>query len=222
MTTGNPYLSAQQIWLERYGDYISRELAWRRLALLSSVVAAMSVGGLVYIGTRSKFVPYIIEVDRLGYPVGTRIVEQSSTIRDARVVKAYLAEFVTNVRRVSGDGAEQKTGILRAFEYLDNQYPAKGVVVDYLKQTEPFKRAAHELIGVQIESVVQTAPDRFAIEWTESEKERNGHEKGRSSYQASISVVFADKAVSDPSVTINPLGMTIVSIDWARKRSVVR
>jgi type IV secretion system protein TrbF len=218
----NPYLSAQQAWLERYGDYISREKSWRRIAMLSCLAAVIGVSGAVYVGTRSRFVPYIIEVDRLGYPVNARAIEHSSTVRDVRVVKAYLAEFITNVRRVSADGAEQKAGIIKAFTYLDGQYPAKGVVVDYLKQTEPFKRAARELVSVQIESVVQTAPDRYSIEWTESEKERTGHEKGTAAYQASISLTFANTPVSDSNIIANPLGMAITSLDWARKRSVVR
>jgi type IV secretion system protein TrbF len=63
----NPYLDARREWDERYADLVpgkrNRQIAAGGLLLLSLVLAS----GTVWIGSRSRFIPYVVEVDKLGY-----------------------------------------------------------------------------------------------------------------------------------------------------------
>ena len=60
------YLNARAEWNERYGSYISAARNWRTAFFMSAVVSLISVGGVVYIGSQSRLVPYIVEVNQLG------------------------------------------------------------------------------------------------------------------------------------------------------------
>ena len=59
-------------WNERYGDYIQQARQWRRLAILCASIALVAVLGIAWIGSRSKLVPYLVEVDRSGNAVAGR------------------------------------------------------------------------------------------------------------------------------------------------------
>jgi hypothetical protein len=43
----NPYLAARREWDERYGSLITRERNWRVMAILGSLIALASVGGMI-------------------------------------------------------------------------------------------------------------------------------------------------------------------------------
>ena len=59
----NPYLEARRDWDERYADLVLGKRNWQIAAgglLLLSLILA---GGFVWLSTRSKFVPYVLEVE---------------------------------------------------------------------------------------------------------------------------------------------------------------
>ena len=63
----NPYVEARREWDERYADLVLGKRNWQIAAgglLLLSLILA---GGVVWQSTRSRFIPYVVEVDKLGY-----------------------------------------------------------------------------------------------------------------------------------------------------------
>ncbi len=58
----NPYLAARREWDERYGNLISRERNWRIMAILCSLVALASVGGMIRLSTKSHIVPFVVAI----------------------------------------------------------------------------------------------------------------------------------------------------------------
>ena len=60
------YIAARAEWNERYGSYIQQARFWRLAFFMSAAVSVMSVGGVVLIGSQSRLVPYIVEVNQLG------------------------------------------------------------------------------------------------------------------------------------------------------------
>jgi type IV secretory pathway TrbF-like protein len=63
----NPYLEARREWDERYADLVLGKRNWQiaagGLLLLSLILAS----GIVWLGSRSCCIPYVVEVDKLGY-----------------------------------------------------------------------------------------------------------------------------------------------------------
>ena len=54
----------------------------------------MEVAGITYVGSQSKYVPYVIEVDRLGEAVAVGRAQLAAPA-DPRVVRASLASFIS-------------------------------------------------------------------------------------------------------------------------------
>jgi type IV secretion system protein TrbF len=65
----HPYLNARRTWNSHVGSLIASRTLWQATALISLLIALAAVGGVVYIGSQSKFVPYVVEVNKLGEPM---------------------------------------------------------------------------------------------------------------------------------------------------------
>lgn len=68
----NPYLEARREWDERYADLVLGKRNWQiaadGLLLLSLIVAS----GIVWLGNHSRWIPYVVEIDKLGYALTCR------------------------------------------------------------------------------------------------------------------------------------------------------
>ena len=63
------YLQARREWDERYGDLVLGKRNWQitsaGLMLLSLILAL----GIVWMSARTKVIPFVVEVDKLGYAI---------------------------------------------------------------------------------------------------------------------------------------------------------
>src|SRR5689334_17908495 len=59
-TDENPYLAARRTWNEHVGGIVSSLQTWQTIGILALLVALAAVGGMIRIGSQSKFVPYIV------------------------------------------------------------------------------------------------------------------------------------------------------------------
>ena len=65
----NPYLAARRNWHSQIDRAFAAQHVWQLVAVACLLIALACVAGVVYIGSKSKFVPYVIQVDRLGKPL---------------------------------------------------------------------------------------------------------------------------------------------------------
>src|SRR5437879_17548 len=87
---GSVYLKARQEWDERYADLVLGKRNWQITAAGMMAITLVLAFGMVWVSTRSKFVPYVVEVDKLGYAIGapnalTENTTRISTDRDGAV-----------------------------------------------------------------------------------------------------------------------------------------
>jgi type IV secretion system protein VirB5 len=64
------------------------------LALLALLVGLGGVGGMAYLGSQTKFVPHIIEVDKLGQALAIGPAEGLNDANKQLVVRARLASLI--------------------------------------------------------------------------------------------------------------------------------
>ena len=67
--TENPYLNARKQWNFIMGDMVSSRLLWQWVGMTGLLIGLGGVGGMIYLGSQSKFIPYIVEVNKLGETV---------------------------------------------------------------------------------------------------------------------------------------------------------
>ena len=78
----NPYLSARRTWNDHMQTMMSSRQAWQIMGILSLLVALVGVAGMIHIGQQSKFIPYVIQIEKLGQTAGKYLVNPSVKITE--------------------------------------------------------------------------------------------------------------------------------------------
>jgi type IV secretion system protein TrbF len=162
----NLYVEARREWDERYADLVLGKRNWQIAAgglLLLSLILA---GGLVWLASRSRFVPYVVEVDKLGYALTVPRALTPAAVPNvaARMERYEVAAFIHDARTVSSD-PEVEHQMLNALlahargaadKFLDAYYHADGF------SHNPFKLAEKQTVAIQIESILQLSAASYA------------------------------------------------------------
>src|SRR5712691_7290287 len=166
--SANPYLEARREWDERYADLVLGKRNWQIAAgglLAGSLILA---SGFVWLSTRSRYIPYVVEVDKLGYAltVPQRLTPASVPNVTTRIERYEVASFIRDARAVSSDSQveQQMLNSLLAHargaadRFLDAYYHSDSFAHN------PFKLAEKQTISIQIVRSFSSRPavTRFA------------------------------------------------------------
>lgn len=210
----NPYLDARREWNERYGGYIAQARQWRLVAVCCCAIALLSVAGIAWIGSQSKFVPYLVEVSRRGEAVSGHVAIPTSRTSE-NLVRAVLGGFIEDWRTVSVDAGIQQRIIDRTYAHLGSADPAFNAVNAFYQANNPFERGANETVAVEIRSVLRTSASSLQIEWQEETRDRKGVVTGVAQYKAAAVIVIAQPAKED-EIMRNPVGLYVKELTWSR------
>lgn len=212
----NPYLNARQQWDIRYGGYIQEAKIWKMTAFISLTITAIAVIGMIWIGSLSKFVPYVIEVDKLGEAVTTKPAIQAKIV-DQKIIKKQLAEFIVNLRTVTPDAQLQKDMIIKAYGLLSNNDPASLFLTGYFQEEQhsPFKRAITNTVHVDITSVLPRTEKTWQIAWTETIRTREGNVVEIKAMEALLTIYIHPSETHKQFIT-NPMGIYVKEISWTQ------
>jgi type IV secretion system protein TrbF len=217
----NPYLAARRTWNDHVGTVVSSRQTWQMLGILSLLIALASVGGIIHIGSQSRFVPYVVEVDKLGQPVAVAPASQAAAA-DQRVIHASVASFISDARVVTPDIALQRKAVFRLYSMLSANDPATAKANEWLNGTDessPFKRAARETVSIEVLSVLPQTPDTWQVDWTETVRDRQGALKGppfRMRALVTVYTVPATPQTTEEQVRNNPLGIYVRDFSWSK------
>jgi type IV secretion system protein VirB5 len=215
----NPYLNAKRAWNEHAGAIISSRQIWQAVAILTLLISLGAVGGIIHLASQSKFIPYVIEVDKLGQAAAVKRADRAADV-DERIIHATLAAFVHDVRMVSFDRNAQNDAIWRVFALLQSSDPATGKITDYMKDpiTSPTKRAAEFSVGVEIASALRQTQDTWEVNWTERVWNRQGVrvEQYRMRGLLTIYIVPPTAATTEEEIRKNPMGIFVRDFTWSR------
>ncbi|MDR1611526.1 MAG: conjugal transfer protein TrbF [Planctomycetota bacterium] len=215
----NPYLNAKRAWNEHAGAIIASRRIWQTVALTALLIALGAVGGLIHLASQSTFIPYVVEVDKLGRAAAVQRADRAPAA-DERIIHAALAAFVHDVRMVSFDRNAQNDAIWRVYALLQSGDPATVKITEYMKDpvTSPARRAEELSVGVEISSVLRQTPETWEITWTERVWNRQGVrvEQYRMRGLATVYLVPPTSATTEEEIRRNPLGIHIKDFTWSR------
>ncbi len=191
---------------------------WRTATFILGLITAISVGGAIYIGSQSKFIPVVIEIDGYGTPTRFYTVDEKTNTDDDRVTKAALAKVITATRGVSLDASYEKKVLDEVIRFFERSAPGFYKIQSYLtdEETNPFRRAKKELVDIQINNVIKITRETWQVEWKELIRERTGAVKNHLSFKATITVGKAEK-ISEAALYINPTGILIKELVWSQQ-----
>src|ERR1700685_2726262 len=97
-----PYQAAGQVWDERIGSARVPARHWQMMAVCSSLLSGVLVGGIVWQSSRFKITPYIVEIHAQGDVKGIGPVTDHYQPTDAQIAH-QLERFIRDVRSISID-----------------------------------------------------------------------------------------------------------------------
>lgn len=210
-TVDNPYLAGKQEWFEMYGDIIISRNNWKVFALIVAIIALISVGGNIYMGTQSKIIPYIVEVDKLGRAAAIAPIDENKKVSMKNVIPSVIAMVITDWRTVTADVELQKQMIKRLSYFTAGT--AKGYVGDWYKNNNPYERGKENLISVELKSLpLPITADSYKAEWTETIRDHIGKIVNSVRFEATISIQTSNPT-SEQMILHNPTGIFITSIN---------
>lgn len=219
----NPYLSARRSWNDQSAANVASRQMFQLLGVLALLVALAAVGGMTYIGSQSKFVPYVVKVDKLGQQAAVGPAQVAAAL-DPAVVHSSVASWISNMRMVTPDIALQRKGVFHVYSMLNPNDPATAKANEWLNGSEtsnPFKRAELETVSVEIDTVLPQTPDTWQVDWTETSRDRQGALKGPPQQWRSLVTVYAVAPSSDTTeqqIRDNPLGIHVRDFSWSKQR----
>jgi type IV secretory pathway TrbF-like protein len=211
----NVYLESRREWNERYGEYIAREHAWKQGFFVMGLISIVCAGGMAYLSSQSRLVPYVVAVDKLGSAVGVQRADVAGK-PDARVIRAQLARWIESGRSVYQDAGAERVNVEYAYAMLRRTDPAFIKLNDYLAHHDPFERAKSEGVDVQIGSVMPISDITWGVQWKEATHSSKGEFIGNTEYQANLTIAI-DPPTREATLLRNPMGIYIKNYDWSER-----
>lgn len=218
--SNNPFLSTRRTWNDYLAAQVASRKLWQTMTCLSLLIALVAVFGCVYNCTKSKYIPYVIEVDKLGHVAPTSGPLEISTFDNQRVIQATLADFIEQARTVTPDVSIQRKLIFKLYDKMNPSDPATMKMNDFLNgdpDKNPYKRAEIEMVNVEITSVLAQSEHTYQVEWDESTRSRNGALKSKAHWKALITVYIVDsRDFTEEMIRKNPAGIFIENFSWTK------
>lgn len=206
-----PYMRAGQMWDERMGSARVQAANWRYAAFALMLIAAASVGGLIWQSSRSIVTPYVVEID--GEGAVRNIGPASETYEPSDAVIAHsLANFIRHVRSVSIDPVIVRENWLKAYDYATDR--GAMALNDYAREHDPFAEIGRRSVTVDVTSVVRASEDSFEIRWTEKSYV-NGRFERLERFTAHLTVVLSPPRTAE-QLHKNPLGLYVHGLNWSK------
>ena len=222
----NPYLNARRTWNHiGAANMASRQMA-QILGVLALLVALAAVGGNVYIGSQSKFVPYVVQVDKLGQAAAVAPAQRAGpddTAARLAVVHSSVASWISDIRMVTPDIALQRKGVFHVYSMLSANDAATAKANEHLNGSEssnPFKRAETETVSVEIDTVLYQAGETWQVDWIETIRDRQGGMKGKPQRWRALVTVYTVAPTADTTeqqIRDNPLGVHVRDFSWSKQ-----
>lgn len=218
--TDNPYLNAKRAWNVHTAGLMKSVQVWQLVGLSSLLVTLAAVGGLISIGSQSKFIPLVFQQDASGNTLSVTRADNVSPpdIDDYRTVAAH---FIENIRMVTADVALQKKAVFQVYSYLNQNDAALNKVQEFYndkQHSNPFERAAHEIVNIDIRSVLQESENTWQVDWIETKRNRDGTVKENPSVMKAMVTMYQDNTLNDissESILKNPHLIYVRDFNWS-------
>lgn len=165
---------------------------------------------------QSEIKPVLVVMNADHQPVGVYQPGTGLDVRDERVTKASLAQFVNVWRTVSIDTTWQRRRVNELEKYIRDGSPAFVKIKDYIVSpaTNPLRRGETETVSIRITAVLPVSGNTWQIDWLETVTRKQSGQSASSRYQATITFTFMDDVPAEILLT-NPTGLLISDINWS-------
>lgn len=217
-SNNNPYLNGTRTWNDFISGQVAQRKMWQVTALTSLMCMMLCIMGVIYIGSQSKITPYIVEVDSLGRSQFMGVIPTYENI-DQRVINVILTDFISDYRTISSDVDLGIKFINRLFAKLDPNDTAHTKIAEQFSKNNPIEEGKSKTVDVKVTAILQISPQSYAIEWTETtrDRSRSGKITDIGKYKSIVTVKNTDTSnMSFEQLQNNPVGLYITDFSLQR------
>ncbi len=218
----NPYVQGWREWDERYADLVIGKRNWQIAAGGLLVLSLILAGGMVWLASRSRYVPYIVEVDKLGYALTQAQPLTAASPPDVveRIERYEVASYIHQARSVSSDPQVEQQALNSllahtrgaADHFLDEYYHADSAAHN------PFGIAEKQTVSVQVDSILKLSTKSYEVRWTEVRRDLNGAAAGTPTHwEAQLQTEIVPPR-DGGAIESNPLGFYVTNITWTEQQ----
>lgn len=201
-----------------YEDRILRVQAqianWRMFAFFSLGITALAVCGAIWIGSKSKFVPVIYEVDKLGQTVAVKALHGDEAVSDPqRLVYREMFDLIENLRSVTTDRQANNDRLSKGFSRLTGA--AERYVRTELRKAPPNEVGATKTVQVIVRSALKLTGKSWQVDWEERSFSLTGEEIGVERWRATVQYEL-NPSGDEKAIRRNPIGFTVTELSWQK------
>lgn len=217
-TTGgdsdSPWVKAGRAYEDTYIRKDAQVANWRMFAFFCLFLAAVAIGGVVYIGAQSKIIPMLVEVDKLGRTVAVRVLDGDDAVTDAnRLVYREMFDLIEHLRTVTTDVAANNSNLSKGFSRLSAG--ASGYVRTELRKAPPNEVGTTKTVQVQVKTVLRISENVHQVEWEEHSFNFKGEEFAVEKWKATVTYKLVPPSAEE-GIRINPIGFTVNDLSWMK------
>lgn len=217
-----PYLNSKKGWNTYVGGIVAQKKVWQFVALVSSAITLISVSGVIYVGSQSKFVPYVVGLPQnsnMPIPIGPATATKIDQV-DQKIIQASLNDWVSSARLISSDAAVETKAILRTYAYLASGSAASTKMSEDMKADNRFELAATKMRDIQVTDIIPQSPETWEIDWVETVRSRDGSPMEapyRMKALVQVTIIPPTRETSEDKIRSNPLGLYITDFSWSKQ-----
>lgn len=187
---------------------------WRMFAFISLGISALAVGGAIWIGSKSKFVPMVFEVDKLGQTVAVKALHGDEAVSDPqRLVYREMFDLIENLRSVTTDRQANNDRLSKGFSRLTGA--AERYVRTELRKAPPNEVGATKTVQVLVRSALKLTGKSWQVDWEERSFSLTGEEIGVERWRATVQYEL-NPSGDEKAIRRNPIGFTVTELSWQK------
>lgn len=217
----NPYLNARRAWNTHTAGLMQSLHLWQLIGVGSLLITITAVGGLISIGSQSKFIPLVFQQDASGNTLSVTRADRvgEASIDDFRIA---AANFIENLRMVSVDSELQKKSVYQVYSFLSQNDPSLVKAQEFYNtpHSNPFQRSSNEVVSINIKTVIQETPNTWQVDWVETIRTVDGEIKEKSKPMRALLTMyqqFDSKDMGNESILKNPHLIFIKDFHWSKE-----
>ncbi|NTB05918.1 type IV secretion system protein [Agrobacterium tumefaciens] len=200
---------------DRYMNLAIDKSNWQLAFRITAAILAISVSINGYYVMSSKFIPYYVEVDKMGHVISVGVGTPAAPVDFKRVVRAEMIGWVESTRRVVSDQAAQKFFLRKAYARVEEGSRAKKALDRFVAETKPFEAAAKSTTEPTITYALARSDSTYEIEWVETKIAPNGDKIGEERWKGVFTYKLAAPE-TEAAIRANGAGFYMTDFQWSK------
>jgi type IV secretion system protein VirB5 len=212
-----PFIDHREADNDRYMNLAVEKHNWQVAWRLTFALLAISFTFNGYYMMYPKFVPYTIEVDKIGHVISIGATDRGNPIDIKRVLRRQIIEFIENSRTVVGDNLAQKRIMNWVYARIPGNSKAKVYLDEFYRDRKPFTMAQTETISIeQVNPLPLGSGNTWQVEWVETRRDLAGKIITRENWKAIVTYDIQALNTKE-GIDANPIGFFIPSFSWSKQ-----